>query len=535
MYKVILVDDEPHILEGMNYLINWEEYGIEIVGRAASGIEALQMISQEKYVHLLITDVKMPEMSGLQLIHAVKQSHPHIKCIILSGFDDFQYVKEAVKLGIENYLLKPVNREELSSTLLNITEKIENELYEQIRKNQSFNVLKENILYRIITNEIGKEELLQKAQFLHIDLDCSNYIVGIINIIYSSREKENLTIRDKQKLNYAVRNILEEFIGKHQLGTVFSDLSGNLIVLVHHRMYAVDKTAILPVLEQCKSIVSSMLKLDLFITLGSFEQDHEFISKSYDLAKDLQEYQLVYPRNSILFHEDILSLHAQSQQSLTIDYESFNKLLASQKTESLMLFIDQVFEQFKQGAPITPAHVQNITMEMFIQVRNTAKQLAKNNHYPSFEYKALISGFKHLQNADELHSWLKKITLSAVNILADSDERMNPAIKQILYYIHHNYSKDISIKMLSANFNINAAYLGQLFKEETGEILSNFLLKLRMEQAKQLLIHTRLKAGEIALEVGYNEANYFYKAFKKHAGISVSEFRNKFGDGKVVE
>ena len=182
MYNVMLVDDEIYMLNGLKHIINWEAYGFEIVGTASNGLKALEL-SKTLDIDIILTDVKMPKMNGLELIHALKEAKPHIKFIILSGYNDFDYVKEALQLGIENYLLKPINEEELLQTLINIVKKIEVAHTAYIKALEDSSILKNNILNRWITHTISMSELCERAQLLDLDLTASHYIISVMQLL----------------------------------------------------------------------------------------------------------------------------------------------------------------------------------------------------------------------------------------------------------------------------------------------------------------------------------------------------------------
>ena len=147
MYKVLIADDEPFILEGLADLINWEEHGLQIAGLVSNGLDAKNIVDSSD-IDILITDNRMPRMDGIELIKYIAQTEKNIKFIILSGYNDFEYVKEAAKIGIENYLLKPVDEKELISTLINTVDKIENEIYKKKELQQGYNILRDNIHFR---------------------------------------------------------------------------------------------------------------------------------------------------------------------------------------------------------------------------------------------------------------------------------------------------------------------------------------------------------------------------------------------------
>lgn len=523
MYRVLLVDDEPYILEGLKHIISWEEYGLEIAGQATNAGDALTML---KDIHILLTDVKMPEMTGLELIRQAKQMFPEIKAIILSGYDDFEYVKEAVKLGIENYLLKPINRDELASTLANIVDKIEAELYRKIHLNQSMNVIRENILYRLVSGNISREELAQKATLLNIDLDCSSYLVSVFHILSLSEENDVKTDRDKSLWSFSISNICYEIMEGSGLRVAqFADHHGDIIILFYDTQSQLGYKELGRILEKCAEAIARLLHIHVFVTVGAYVDDYELISQSYSQALELQEYQLVFPPNYVAFHTDIREGVNYAQNDVQVDFEVFRNLLASGRQEDISAYVDDIFTRLSGNSNTSPSTVRNLIVELLVHLNSTAKAIKRNSSF-NLDYQNLISEFSKRKNLTEIKDWLKQLIFAVLGDLKLPEDKTSPIISQVLKYLNQNYSSDISIKTLAGHFNINAAYLGQLFKKETGEIFSDFLFKFRMEKARQLMSDPSLKANEIALKVGYNEASYFYKSFKKYTRLSFSEYRN---------
>ena len=172
MYSVLLVDDEPSVLTGLRYVIDWDEYGVEIAGTASNGTQALELL-RELPVDILITDIQMPQMGGLELLQQVRAQNMDLRCIILTGYDDFKYVKKAAQLGIENYLLKPVSPEELSETLLNTITKIEYLRSRKLDLAENIRVLRDGTFYRWIAGRIGSAELADRFDTLGFTPDTS--------------------------------------------------------------------------------------------------------------------------------------------------------------------------------------------------------------------------------------------------------------------------------------------------------------------------------------------------------------------------
>src|SRR5699024_1739725 len=195
LFKVLLVDDEPLITRGLEALVNWEDYGFEVTYISENGLDALQYI-QEHEIDLLVTDIVMPKMTGLELIEEAKKVNPELKCIILSGYEEFDYVKRGIKLGIENYLVKPVDELELEQTVHSTSEKLL--AANQKNHEEHEDVLKENTLWRLLNGEISKSEWEQRLSFYNIDRTQPYYSVTTLE--FSNISGKNIYVETKQKI-----------------------------------------------------------------------------------------------------------------------------------------------------------------------------------------------------------------------------------------------------------------------------------------------------------------------------------------------
>ncbi|MGP3784100.1 response regulator [Paenibacillus sp. 1A_MP2] len=182
MRSVMLVDDEPLIVKGMQAIIDWDQNNMQIAGTACNGLEALAMMD-EGPVDLIITDIMMPQMTGLELIREIKERNPYTKFIILSGYEEFKYVREGISLGVENYLLKPVNMDELEATIKHMQRDWEQEEIRQIQMDQSWRILRNNILQRWANETIDAKEFRERAQLLEIPMNKSSYCAAALRIV----------------------------------------------------------------------------------------------------------------------------------------------------------------------------------------------------------------------------------------------------------------------------------------------------------------------------------------------------------------
>lgn len=522
MYKALLVDDEPGILRGLQDLIQWEEFGIEIAGHASHGGEALELIRQSN-INILITDIKMPVMDGLELIRQAKRANRQLKYIILSGYDDFALVKEAALLGIENYLLKPIVREELSLTLQNIGEKIESELHDQIQLRSDTLILRTNILNRWLSGAISPSELEQRADLLKLDLDRVGYQTALIKILYLESDQQS----HKHLLNYAAENICNEILSASPEKTItVNEPSGYVAVIFFGSNSHADMIENRALLESCTECIRKFLKRDCFVTMGGIEKESENLHRSYKQALRLMEYSYILPPNTVMDDDRTKGDITLESLQLPTVYETLKSHILSKDKEAVAGFIDSYFRKLSLSRQLNPAIVQQLSIEFLFHILSFLQSLKIDTSTLFEREDTLLEQLKKPRNLTELVGWLSTLAIKVIDQIEKENEDVNPIIKRVLSYIETNYAENMSLKTLSASFNVNTAYLGQMFIKEMGEPFSNYLNEKRINKAKELLRTTDLELNEIAELVGYVNQSYFSNLFKKATGIYPTKYRH---------
>lgn len=525
MYKVIIVDDEPLILEGLRHIITYQEFGMEIIGEAAYGDEALTLIGEKK-PDILITDIKMPFMDGIELIKTIREKGLNIKCIVLSGYDDFQYVKEAIKLGIENYLLKPISRDELISTLKNAICKIESDLDRNIEFREVAGIIKNNILYRWVTNDIKGSELITRSALLDISLECKKFVVICFRIVINANGPKNHFIDNITLLRYAAQNIIDETVDKSVRIVTFPDMEGDIVGILTDTTMVQEKFFRNEILPKCISNLKSYLNIDTFISVGGDENEYVNVYRSYYQAKDLQNYRLIKPNDKIVLYNEVSKAEIDKLFEVQIDYSLFSNYIISNNKDAALSIIDD-FKHFLENANgITPVNVQNIVIEILFNTINIIKSI-KGDTIVLKVFNDLYVKVLQIKTIDELIELLYFVVNYSVDCLQLEDDKNDTLIKKMLAYIQSNYSKDLNLKTIASELSNNPAYLGQVFKQKTGESFTNYLNKVRVEKAKELLSKTNLKINEISEKIGYYNITYFCTIFKKITGSSPSTFKEE--------
>jgi len=521
LLKVLIVDDEPIILEGLMCILNWQELGLEIAGACANGAEAAAFL-KSKPVDIVITDIKMPEVDGIDLIRHIRKRNYACKCIVLSSFNDFQYVKEAALLGIENYLLKPVSTQELISTLENAIEKIESEMHRKSEQAQEKYILRDNVVYRWLNDDIEWKELENRSPLLGIDLYGDSFVAAMIKLAYDENRKTSYRIEDKRLLKFAAHNICGELISAQGIGIAVTDMNGDQALLF---MRNTDATVVRGILQECLAQMNALLGIDAFATVGSQQSGYRQVRLSYSQAKSIQSFQLLYGYNKIVHYDEVLPLLCGTPTLPDINPTRLRDILSGRDVASLDSFFAEVSAQLRDEKHFSISHVQHAVMELVFHLTSAMYDLSPRPELFFERHQQLIQRVYRMDTVHEITQSLTDIAKKAIAYLEELEDRISPFIRRVIGYIHNHFADNIDLQNLAHEYKINAMYLGQCFKKETGETITNYVNRVRIEHAKRLLRETRMKTNEIAEQVGYVNVNYFPTIFKKLVGKTPSEYQ----------
>ncbi|MDQ6418727.1 response regulator transcription factor [Paenibacillus sp. LHD-117] len=504
MYKVFLTDDEPFILEGLRDALDWSSYELEIVGTAENGLRALDKL-RATHADILITDISMPAMNGLELIREARRINRELHVVILSGFNDFDYLKQGMRLGIENYLLKPINLQELKATLEGIIEKLDRrgrDAGEWLQ--EDIGVLRDNIVNRWLNGEIGPGELHERAEMLGLELD-REYVQIVLAKGTSNEEKLRLE--------------LYRLAERDGFGIPFRDREGAAGVVMFPEGEQAGGTAARRLLERLRE---SLPDESITISAGDVVAGEDQVGRSYAQAKKAMEFAFIHPKLELLEYGALANNRLSADKSLSLDWGDYARLLAAKEKVRLLARIDEDFARLAEAQGMTPSRLQSAALELMLHLKLELGAIKKTAEPELIREDAALR-VMGAESLDGMTAVVKEVAETAVESLV-SDTK-SPVIGQILAKIHENCAEELSLKSLSAQYNIHPVYLGRLFQKETGESFSEYLNRYRIEKAKELLADSRLKVNEIARMVGYWEMGYFYKQFKKQVGVSPTDYK----------
>lgn len=521
MFNVFIVDDEPLILEGLRAIINWHDLDLTIVGEAENGEEALELIAEEQlHVDLLITDISMPEMDGLELMRRLKAINPVLRCIILSGYNEFAYVKEAIRIGIENYLLKPINSEELQQTLVNAVE--------QLLRNQSNRLLddeiqhlKDNLWFRWLTRRMTLDEWASRADLLQMKMPAPHAAVVLIKPVHPSCEEDNHGLERAALL----RREMEHGLNQEGVPSVCLMNPDDDMIAVCGLPSREDEVLLRlrETLEEQARKLERSHGIRPLVLIGSIQSGIAQIPDSYQHAQEASSLTLLDPERIVWGYEDKPTDTLTVRIAFSPDSE-YTRLLAANDLEALLEKIDEDIEACLRIEGVTPAQLRNAALErchaMIRMLRDAQTSLTSGGE----DYRDISERIYQAATPKRLGDCVKLIARNVAEALNDRSS-VSPIIKQIVQHIHAHYSEELSLKLLGQLYHTHPVYLGQLFHKETSQTFSDYVNRYRIGKAKELLAGSHLKTQSIASQVGFWDSNYFYRQFKKYSGVSPTEYR----------
>lgn len=497
MYKVLLVDDEPLITKGLMALLDWEDYGFEVVNTAESGEEALSFL-KENSIDILITDIMMEEMTGLELIKEAKIIQPEIKCIVLTGYQEFEFIKQGLLLGIENYLVKPVDEEELLTTVQNVSQKLNTvTVFDDTQE-----TLKDNTLWRLINGEIDKKDCLERLAFYNIQFNQLYYNVSILHFEHY----------DQADVSKDIRNFIEE---QYSATCLYSPNQELMII------FGSEKEEDL--LKWNQSLCQQLRDAErgtgtFYLSMGKPVASVDELEESYTVAREYSLFQL-YSEPNVLISERITF---DKQDELKKHHEFKERIVKQllKADEETLKTIDLFFKELTKNTKfISPQVVKKYTFDLISYIHYSIQPDDLT------QYTAAVERMVYSSDIEQLKAILKEYCDEIIFSIHHQADMRSPIVQNVLSYIHAHYDQGLSLKTLGQQFHVNAIYLGQLFQKELGVVFSEYLNRIRLEKAKELLKTTHYRAGEIGKKVGYSDTTYFYKQFKKTIGTTPSEWR----------
>jgi len=523
MLNVLLVDDEPGAIKSLKYVIDWEREGFRIAAEATDGDQALEMMKEHTYA-VVFSDIQMPGMDGLLFFKELR-AYPFTYTIAVSGYDKFEYVKQCLKYGVKDYLLKPVKEEDLLTLLRKLKADIESDILRDKQRTLGIQATRSDAVKQWMLGIIPFLEAERMLRWCGIEIPTSDTWTAVaIEIDALDQGDSNWTAREWQTTTFAVRNVLEEFA--MPTGGVFEDEQGCLGLVLATGNSSVTQTA-----ESVRFIRDTVLKytkIPLTFGIGTPVHNPEEAPASYQTALSMLERKFLIGNQSVIIPS---TLHMESENISDAHLHFVTDMLDAVKLGHNDLALQRLSEQVDIWKRIgtSKTDVQAVVVEFMVGLYHHARQYGEHGerffHQKSADrYRAILNS----RTLDQLILITRQTGQEWVDFLtaAKWNQPSNP-VNEAKQMLEAHYSEQLSLKSIAERIHMNAAYLGQLFKAAEGVTFNDYLLQLRMNKARELLAVTDMKVYEVALFVGYKQLDWFYKKFKETFGVSANEYRTK--------
>lgn len=522
--KVLLADDEPFITKGLQMLIDWEAEGCEIAAICENGAEALKVI-ESKEIDLAIVDIRMPEMNGLDLIKTAKEKYPDLSFVILSGYNDFEYAQKALRLGVTDYLLKPVKVSQLYEIVRNaVIKKNSVNIEEEYGKH-----LKRVCLVQYILNVLSGNSNPSQIEFINenINLDDElNFIHITLNDIKRLEEMTDEEVFDlRQKVNSRLATYLGEF--KEYLLPEAAGFEDDYEIgfILPKRLYESRGLTKNDFLEELRRTAMQELGIDIILLVGKTMYGIEGLERSYVTACNLRSYRSFRSEKHIYCHDE--DIHVPHTQAKAMIYkESMDDLISAVSRHDndeidrcLNLFFDKM-ENIKLNDKMINMNVDYLLFQMLhlaVEIDETVEQ-DKILLYISDDVFVQGKGFK-----ERMKNYVHEYADFLDQLRSNSEQ--GGYIKEIESYIKSHYAENLTLRDLGKKYFVNSSYLGQIFRKKYGMSFKDYLNNYRIKMASEILVKSDKRVSDIAIDVGYRDTDYFVSKFIEVNGMTPTKFR----------
>ena len=526
-YTVLLVDDEEEVFQVIMKKLDWESMGFSIAGYARNGVEALEM-AEELQPDVVMTDIKMPYMDGLTLCKKLKELYQKVKVIIFSGFDEFEYAKEAIKIEAEEYILKPINSNELREVFERIKVNLDKELDEKrnidkLREYymESLPVLQENFYTSLIEGRIPESQIEKYVQNYQINLTGPYYVVTVLHI--STTNPENVPI-DPFLLTVSVKKLAEEQLTEKWNCRTVTYL-GDILVIA--QLSDVDSvTHFTDDMDRFCKMAKRVCKATVTAGIGHVCNQLSQLSLSYHGAKNATSYRVLYGNTRAINIAEIVPKESKKAVPLeeTKMQELFRAIHVGDQEKIRKEAIKETEKLHKNAATISQYNLA--TMEI---VSGFFKFCANN----SMDFNEISGNVQNLYervtqfDENSMTNWIINMsTAISEKLRSTRNSTSRRIITDAQNIVKDRYMEpDLSLDDVCADLGVSNSYFSSSFKKETGQSFVSYLTDYRMDRAEELVLNTDEKSYKIAEKVGYQDANYFSYVFKKKFGVSPSKYR----------
>lgn len=530
--RLCIIDDIPDVVEGISVGIPWQDHGITVAGTAGNGVAGRELILQTK-PHIVLTDIRMPRLDGLQMMKELEPSCPGMKIIFISGYTDFEYAQQAVRLGAFDYVIKPFHPGQIVELVLKAKAAIEEEARQERQYRDMERKLRESMPYLrqeyfqlLLQYPTPAEQAAKRWDFLNIELEREGFTVLLAEIDGFAERTMSIPVQEVELIRFTLHNILEETIRGITKGFIFRDHSNRFVAVINPAA-ATDTEALA---ELCRENIAKYSRFTISLGIGEAVDYIHDIYYSYNQARTALSYNFYTGGNSVYSYRKVQPLNETAPQYTAEKEKELFYLLRSGNLPKAEEMLEELFAADVNGVTPPPEVMKGRYYELaFLMNRVFAEKLSPE------EMKPLEKHAHHLKDSSvyslrELTETVKELCRMGCRAIEQKyTDAANQVVDQVIVYIRSHLHENNTVNDYARLVFLSGSYFANLFKKVTGVPVGQFVTAERMERAKEMLAEG-MPVQDIALALGYEGRQYFSELFKKHTGVTPSEFRQAYTD-----
>lgn len=525
MYKLMIVEDEFMIRNTLSMALNWSEAGCIVSGTADGGIQALELILKDK-PDIIISDIRMVGMDGIELCQKVRKNYPEIKVIIITGHGEFDYAQSALKLGVRDLILKPIDHNELMDSVRNAISELEQDKtkkdeFQRMKKTIEDNIstLRESFLLELLSNSgMSKEELYDKMKFFNIFFD-KYYVMALEIDRYDDFLNMNSEM-DRQLKRMIIRKNCMKIIEGYSKGYLFEKETKLGMVI------QTSDAQIITIAEEIQAVIKSEFDLSVTIGISELAVGYEDFVSAFQQSAHALRHKYYLGDGAIISVSDIVASLIKENIKIQPDYTQVIQCVKVGDNEGAVKRFGELMLELRKNMPRDINFILNLAAEIITSVQKNLfeRNIDINTIIPGFNLYARLSSCSTLPDMESMMSDFIESVTSYIH--ARNKTQNSAAVAKAVEYLKKHYCSDVMLNDVSGEVYMNPNYLGRLIKKETGKNFSDILSEIRIEKAKELLKDIQLKTYEISQKVGISDSRYFSQLFRKMTGLTPTEYRN---------
>lgn len=541
MLTVVLADDDCLVTEILNDTIPWHDIGMQVVGIADHGRKALDLCLELR-PDILVTDIQMPFCNGLEVAMELMEHDIPTKIVLISGVQDFNYARMALNVKAAGYILKPIQLKEVTSVLKKVRDTIEMEFQREqvvqrltLQLSENMSLMRDKFLTNLVLDGMeSNDELQDRLVYFNLPFDIARDItVAVAKIDEYEHRIRREGVERVQFFNFSIKNIIEQTLNNFQAGICFSTKDNEFVLIFGEEYGYEDKMTL--IFEGIEQLLSDFEGISLSIGVGNCVSV-KTANLSYRCACNAVSYKFYTGNNSIIHINDIIDSNTIDKMSDLNHNARLNELqrlllveIKLGESPKVMKLFEEYYSMLSRVNQFSQEYIRGRFLELVIDAHREICETEDEVEEVNVNYMISLQSIMRRESISEIKPYASKMLICIADYYsAKYNKKHNNLVERIKRYVNQNFKENISLTEIAGEVFMSPTYICAVFKRETGQTINEYVIEMKMNDAKKLLASTKMKIMDISEDLGYENSQYFSYSFKKYLGETPQQYRNRF-------